>query len=106
MKIKIGARTYTIEEKNETNDSTLEKNEEAFGYTEYPSSRIVIRDNVESDFKKEQIVHEMLHAICDNAGLEVILDQKNLVEKLVTILTPRLHDAIKNNKELFIFLAE
>ena len=101
MKLKIGARQYNIVFSD--NDSLLndEKNSGSYGYIDYANSNIVIKNSVDSTFREENTIHEILHSLLDNSGIEDILKGTEVkTELLISILTPRFHQLLKENKEL------
>ena len=53
-----------------------------------------IKNEVSKNYQQENIIHEILHALLDNAGLP----EENL-DKTIQILTPRIHAFLIDNIE-------
>ena len=99
MKYKIGAREYNVIF-TDIND-IFNENRDAYGYIDYEQSQIVIRKNVEDKFKNENLIHELLHALFNDARVDKILSHDK-AELIVELLTPRIHQFIIDNKDKLI----
>lgn len=95
--IKIGGKKYKLSLTNHKTDEIFKDNEEANGYIKYDLSEINIRSSNSSDVIKESIIHELLHALLDDSGVEDLN-----TEKLVKILTPRLNALLEDNPEFIM----
>ena len=89
--ITIGARTYTVVYATELEDETLKSNPKAYGYADHSASKIVIKKTECETFMKENLMHEIIHAISENAGI-------SLSEDIIRILAPRMHEFLVRNK--------
>jgi hypothetical protein len=53
------------------------------------------------DIREETLMHEVLHCLLDNSGIEEVSKQvkegANLSELVATILAPRLHALLREN---------
>ena len=104
-KIKFGARIYEIslaDLKKELAGSSIQENEEIFGYVDYSESKIIVDKNMSEDAIKENLVHEILHVLIDRRNLESIYKNssiKEVVENMVEYLTPRFHSFLEDNPE-------
>jgi Zn-dependent peptidase ImmA (M78 family) len=94
-KIKIGAKNYIINSV-ETNE-IFEINPKANAYIDYENSSIFIK-KASDDFMQENLLHEILHALFENTGIDEELD----VERIIKILAPRLHALCKDNPEYYV----
>ena len=92
--IKIGGRIYTINLVDSVCDETFSTHDNAYGYVDYINSKITIKNEVSKNYQQENIIHEILHALLDNAGLP----EENL-DKTIQILTPRIHAFLIDNIE-------
>lgn len=95
--IKIGGKKYKLKLTNHKNDVIFNENTDANGYIKYDLSEINIRSTNSDDVIKQTIIHELLHALLDDTGVDDIN-----TEKLINLLTPRLHAFFEDNQE-FIF---
>lgn len=90
--IKIGARIYTIHEQDAEENSVFKEHEEAYGYIEYPTSQIHIRSDLEITFRNETLIHEILHGLLDNTGIDEIN-----TDMITQALAPRLSAFLVDN---------
>jgi Zn-dependent peptidase ImmA (M78 family) len=74
---------------------------EVCGFTDYYQSKIVVNGSMAKDVREETLMHEILHTMLDNSGIEEVSRQAkegaNLSELIATILAPRLHSLITDN---------
>jgi len=106
MNVKIGARKYDINFVNIDDEE-----DEICGYTDYHKGEIVLNNSLVGDAKTEVFLHETLHCLLDNAGINEISAQlknengSNLAELICNVLAPRLHAFLLDNdiKELLDF---
>lgn len=104
MILKVGNRRYTIEKSSDEQIENLtgQTSLEVCGFTDYHQSKIIINNSMAKDVREETLVHEILHTLLDNSGIEEVSRQvkegANLSELIATILAPRLHSLIKENK--------
>jgi len=105
MKIKIGNRTYEVNLgdyegllANAPNDS--------YGCIDYTRSKIVVSTEIAKDFQKEILLHETLHGIMDDAHMNKIVQDENLLEDFIAALAPRLIQVLTDNPTLIEFLTQ
>lgn len=92
MSIRIGGREYKISFETEKTDNIFAENLNAYAYVSYTTSEIKIRKDISVDYKQENLLHELLHALLDNTGLQ----EENL-DNTINILVPRIHDLLIKN---------
>lgn len=94
---KVGSRVFKI--CNVEHDQVLDSNPDVRSYIDHVSSTIVIRyeSGMSQDCYDELLLHELLHAVVKNAGLDQCLKDGFTEEFLVSALAPRIHDLISNN---------
>lgn len=104
MILKVGNRRYNIEQwsDQQIEEFTGKEASEVCGFTDYHQSKIVVNGSMAKDVREETLIHEILHTMLDNSGIEEVSRQvkegANLSELVATILAPRLHSLIKENK--------
>ncbi|WP_349516253.1 ImmA/IrrE family metallo-endopeptidase [Leuconostoc suionicum] len=91
-KIKVGGINYELIVKENLED----KNESVWGFVEYESSKIYVRSNISKQKKLQTVVHESLHAMLHESGLDDYAND----EKIVTPLSNMLHQFIVDNPSL------
>lgn len=91
-KIKVGGINYELIAKENLED----KNESVWGFVEYESSKIYVRSNISKQKQLQTIIHESLHAILHESGLDDYAND----EKIVTPLFNMLHQFLKENPSL------
>lgn len=106
--LKIGAKSYQLNFiDSKKMDSLLESlgvNKELIlnkvGVTDYYLQQIFIRSDVHPDLISECVLHELLHAMLDDAGINSIpvIQGVDLSETVVTITSPRLLAALRDNE--------
>jgi len=97
--INIGSKDYSVNFTKE--DKILSENETADGYINYTHREIVIRTGINKELIKQNVIHEILHALLDDSGIEntiQLLNDEDKCESLITALTPRIYQFIKDNK--------
>jgi Zn-dependent peptidase ImmA (M78 family) len=90
----VGNRQYQIASLDEKEfNSKLETLEvshadirQAKSFIDYDEQIICIRKSLKSDHKQELVLHELLHACLEDAGL----DQSDTTETFIRVLSPRL----------------
>ena len=98
VNISVGSKAYTISFAKE--DKIFLENETVDGYINYPKREIVIRTGINEELIKENVIHEVLHALLDDAGVEntlVKLNDEDKCEALISALSPRIYQFIKDN---------
>ena len=100
--ISIGARTFNIYSYKTSEDVIFSSNPDVASYIDHATSKIVIRDDgdLSIDSYEELVIHEIMHAIVKNTGLDQCLREAFDEEFLVSTLAPRIHELIKNLMEL------
>lgn len=91
-KIKVGGIDYELIAKENLED----KNESVWGFVEYESSKIYVRSNISRQKKLQTVIHESLHAMFHESGLDNYAND----EKIVTPLSNMLHQFLKDNPSL------
>ncbi len=103
MNLKIGARTYSIEKwpGTQIESFTGRDSNEICGFTDYYQSKIIINGDVSKDVREETLMHEIMHTLLDNSGIEEIGKQlkedPHVAELVATVTAPRLHAMLKDN---------
>jgi Zn-dependent peptidase ImmA (M78 family) len=104
MNLKVGTRCYSIQQWSEEQIEAMTGRDasEVCGFTDYYQSKIVVNGSMAKDVREETLMHEILHTMLDNSGIEEVSRQvkegANLSELVATILAPRLHALLKENK--------
>lgn len=97
--INVGSKNYSVSFTQE--DPVLAVNETADGYINYTHREIVIRTGINEELIKENVIHEILHALLDDSGVEntiQLLNDEDKCEALVAALSPRIYQFIKDNR--------
>lgn len=103
MNIKIGARVYSIEKWQgaDIKSFTGRDSNELCGFTDYYQSRIIINGELSKDIRQEALMHEIIHTILDNSGIEEIAKQlkegPHVAGLVSSIAAPRLHALLIDN---------
>ena len=100
-KLNIGSKDYNIIFTKE--DKILHENQTVDGYINYPQRKIVIRTGIDRELIKENIIHEILHALLDDSGVEntlVLLKDEDKIEALISALSPRIYQFVKDNRDI------
>lgn len=92
--IKVGNRTYQIlsltgrefDKKLETLGVGSDDISQAKSFIDYDDQMICVRSALKADHKQELVLHELLHACLEDAGLE----QSDATETFIRALSPRL----------------
>lgn len=88
--VRIGAKNYIVSVTE--HDEVFWENDDIEGFIDYSRSRIVLKPN-SPDAVKETMLHEILHGLFENTGIDTEVD----AERIVRLLTPRLHAFLKDN---------
>lgn len=103
MILKVGNRRYNIQQwsDQQIEDLTGKDASEVCGFTDYYQGKIVINSCMVKDVREETLMHEIMHTLLDNSGIEEVSRQvkegANLSELIATIIAPRLHSLLKEN---------
>lgn len=89
--INIAGISYTVEPFETDVDRNL------MGRLAYDTAQIYVRKDLPVDKKYETLLHEVLHAVYMNAGLQQGDDE----EKIVTALSSGLYQFLKDNKDVW-----
>lgn len=89
--INIAGISYTVEPFETDVDRNL------MGRLAYDTAQIYVRKDLPIDKKYETLLHEVLHAVYMNAGLQQGDDE----EKIVTALSSGLYQFLKDNKDVW-----
>lgn len=100
--IKVGARQYEVFyfDNLEFNALLLKLGAsedeiiKARSFIDYDSQHIVIRNQLRDDHKKELLIHELLHACLEDAGVT----QDFEAEKFISAISPRLNQLLIDNE--------
>jgi hypothetical protein len=89
--IKVGNRVYSIASVDDaTFDLVLSQkgvqDPEIKSFIDYDDQLILVRDRLQSDHKKELLLHELLHSCMEDSGMV----QDEFVENFIKVLSPRL----------------
>lgn len=103
--LKIGAKKFQLTLLQSNEFEILLKNEynitlqDKVAFVDYYLQKIFVRSDVHQDLIAESILHEFLHVVLDDAGTSVLTASKyvDLNEKFVTIFSPRLLAALRDN---------
>lgn len=99
MKLRIGARNFNVCLADEQENEIFSEEPTANGYIDYYKSDIFLKKQNSDDFIKETLIHEILHALLDNSGVEEL----NL-DKTINVLTPRIHSFLLDNENFQKFI--
>lgn len=88
MKIKVGGVYYTIEEKPFIE---IDGNKNYAGSCTYTKTRIELLETLSNDRKEQTFIHELMHAILNEAGYAE--HDEDLVERISIVL----HQVINEN---------
>lgn len=89
--IKISGIDYSVD----GFDTDVDRN--LMGRLSYDTAQIYIRNDLPIDKKMETLLHEVLHAVYMNAGLQPGDEE----EKVVTALSSGLYQFLKDNKDVY-----
>ena len=107
LMFKIGSKLFEvlISSYDEIQNILLQfdiKTDLKIGFIDYYSQKIYVRNDVHLDLQNECILHELIHAMLLDSGIDSITDNMN--EILSSIIAPRLLQFIRDNKQLIIDL--
>lgn len=89
--IKISGIDYSVD----GFDTDVDRN--LMGRLAYDTAQIYIRNDLPIDKKMETLLHEVMHAVYMNAGLQPGDEE----EKVVTALSSGLYQFLKDNKDVY-----
>lgn len=89
--VKISGIDYTVETFKQSIDINL------MGRLSYDTAQIFVREDLPLDKKMETLLHEVIHAVYMNAGLQPGDDE----EKIVTALSSGVYQFLKDNKDVY-----
>ena len=100
--LRVGARTFSVALR--PSDPVLDANPNVRSYIDHVAGSIVIRDEqgASSDALEELLLHEVMHALVKNSGLDQCLREGFTEEFLVSALAPRLHALLRDNAEQLV----
>lgn len=98
MNVKIGNRNYNV-----LFETPVQNDELVDGSIDYSKSEIKVSQNISVDYQRETLLHEVLHGVVEDAKLYEFFDDE-VLEKLVTTVTPRLIQMLCDNPELIQFI--
>lgn len=82
MKIKIGGIVYKVVFKSHLKDGKIK----CWGYVNYQTSTIYITKGLSKQKTKQTIIHECLHALLHEAGLDEYANDEKIVLPLGNLL--------------------
>lgn len=88
-KVKILGIEYELKEVEQVN-----KNQRLFGEIDFVNQTIKIEKGLSDDRKKQVLLHEILHGICEQLGIEEINNNENLIQSI----SSSLYQVLKDNK--------
>jgi len=96
--ILIGNRKYDILSLNDEDFDYILFKKDAYdpqvkSFIDYDDQLICVRDRLKNDHKQELVLHELLHACAEDAGI----DQDENFEKFVRSFSPRLSSLVSND---------
>lgn len=91
LSILVGNRNYNIASLNDEDFDNILFKKDAYdpqvkSFIDYDDQLICVRERLKSDHKQELILHELLHACAEDAGI----DQDEKFELFVKSFSPRL----------------
>lgn len=100
--IKVGNRQYQIVSLNEKEfnarlealEVSLSDIRQAKSFIDYDEQVICVRKSLKADHKQELVLHELLHACLEDAGIE----QSDATEAFIRVLSPRLSSLMSEIK--------
>jgi hypothetical protein len=101
-KIKIGCHDYNVG----TVEGLVTLDEEpdtAWGLSVYASQSILLEKDMTKSFKREVLLHEILHCVMLNAGGHLGCEDEELV---IRTIAPSLLAVLRENPELIEYLLE
>jgi hypothetical protein len=72
------------------------------GFIDYFMQIIYVRNDVNKDLQNECVLHELIHAMLLDSGIESL--SENMGEIISTIIAPRLLQLLKDNKKQLDFI--
>lgn len=97
MNIKIGGLVYEIEFVDNWREGGT-NNDDAIGHVFYRDLKIKV-DNNYAGWKRETLLHEIIHAISDDRGL-------NFTEEQVGQFGKGLYQVMKDNPQVMLYIME
>lgn len=91
-KISVMGMEYAIEYVD-----VVDKENPRFGQVNFFESKIKIDKSLSEDRKKQTLIHEILHCVCQELGLYDLNDNENAIQSIATAL----YDISKNNQAIF-----
>ncbi len=104
--IKVGPFSYSVQ----ISDSALREHVENGGsacdaFCQPYKLEIVLKESCVEDRRRELLVHEMLHALCDLVNKRALgFDDYDEEEKMVTTIAPALLSCLRDNPLLVSYL--
>ncbi|WP_051931592.1 ImmA/IrrE family metallo-endopeptidase [Clostridium sp. KNHs214] len=100
MNIKIGTFNYDV---SETNQPLLLNHAECAGIIDYENLTIQIKNESNTQRKKQTLLHELFHGIINEYNIDISnVDEEYLVETLGTAM----YQIIKDNDKLIKYVRE
>lgn len=91
--VKVGAKNYSITCVDSKESPIFSKEDKIDGYIDYGECLISIkRDSLDPVFQQETLIHELLHALFYDSGMDEFNN-----DKIIAVLAPRLMDLLVKN---------
>lgn len=81
----------------DVNEFEADVDRNLMGRLQYDTAQIFVREDIPLDKKFETLLHEAMHVVYMNAGLQ----QGDEEEKIVTALSSGVYQFLKDNKDVF-----
>ena len=93
--INIGAKRYSVASLSDDDFNFLLAkksicDDDIKAFIDYDDQYIVVRDRLSKEHKRELILHEILHALLEDAGIEQCAE----TERLIQTIAPRINSSI------------
>ena len=75
----------------------VDKENPRFGQVNFFESKIKIDNSLSDDMRKQTLIHEILHCVCQGLGLYDLGENENAIQSIATAL----YDISKSNQAIF-----
>jgi hypothetical protein len=100
--VKIGPLDYTVTDDAEAHlGAEDEMSQRLYGMSDKSTQRIVIRPGMAAGFKRQIVLHEIVHQLLDDSGLELATE---IEEQICLSLQAPLLGLLKDNPDLVAWL--
>lgn len=91
-KLKIGGFEWSVQSHED-----VSRESDTFGSTHTATQKIFIEPNIPQQKKEQTLLHEILHAVWWQNGIERTTEDKKLEERVVHSLSMGLYQVLKDN---------